>query len=116
MPPKTSLVGILQMFSSAVEVRTGVVTTLRGGGMLARDSVAAMMANLLPQATPGLANASQGVYVREGLLPARTSEDNGEDSLIWASCCLSSGHPLERMIHRPYLRPRQGGPGRCKTS
>lgn len=75
MQLETLLVEILQISSSPVEART---TTLTGGGhaqgsssMPASDFVANMMANILPQATAGggRCNASQGVYVGEGLPP-----------------------------------------------
>lgn len=45
---------------------------LGSSGTLVRDSVAAMIANLLPQATPGLTITSQGGYVGEGLPPVST--------------------------------------------
>ena len=76
MPPLTSLAGIPQISGSPTEARATTAPTLAGGGDApgshdtpARDSVTALMANLLPQATAGLATTSQGVYVGEGLPP-----------------------------------------------
>ena len=75
MPPEISLAAIPQIWQPrGGQDDRGHNPHGKGGapgssGTLARDSVAAMMANLLPQATPGQANVSPGVYVGEGLPP-----------------------------------------------
>ena len=76
MPSATALAGIQQIPGGSTEHEATSATTLMGGGTApgsistpSGNSVAALMANLLPQANTGLASASQGVYVGEGLPP-----------------------------------------------
>ena len=77
MPSANALAGIPQVPGGSTEQEAMPATTLTGGGTApgssstpSGDSVAALMANLLPQANAGLALASQGVYVGEGLPPS----------------------------------------------
>ena len=76
MPSATALAGIPQIPSGSTEQEATPAKTLTGGGTApgssstpSGDSVAALIANLLHQSNAGLASASQGVYVGEGLPP-----------------------------------------------
>ena len=76
----------------------------------AGGSVAALMANLLPQAYSGLAAGSQGVYVGEGLPrypPSSQQKSNGTSSLRWLNCFQSYGPQHGRMTTRS-SRPSPG--------
>ena len=42
------------------------------------DSVSTLVANLLPQANAGLASVAKGVYVGEGLVPAKVAAKIGQ--------------------------------------
>ena len=76
MPSATTLAGIPQISGGSQEHKAAPATTLTGEGTApgsssspSGNSVAALMANLLPQANAGLTSATQGVYVGEGLPP-----------------------------------------------
>ena len=80
MPSATALARIPQIPGGSTEHEAAPATTLTREGTApgsssspSRNSVAALMANLLPQANAGLASATQGVYVGEGLtlVPAK---------------------------------------------
>ena len=79
MPSVTSLSGIPQIPGNPSEAGSTPAATLAGGtdapggsDTPAGDSVSALMANLLPQATTSLANVAHGVYVGEGMPPVPT--------------------------------------------
>ena len=79
MPPASALGGIPTVLGAPSETEAsealpqpGGVDTPGSSVSTTGGSVAALMANLLPQANSGLASGSQGVYVGEGLPPVPT--------------------------------------------
>ena len=90
--------------------------TVGSGVNTAGGSVAALIANLLPQVNLGLTVGSQGVYVGEGnIYQARGEDQMGRVYQRWPNCYESFGFPSRRMASRS-RRPSPCGPALCRMS